>query len=67
MADSTGSGRYSGDDLSIILVDVGVGGGMLGGGPKEPEPVIVKNPSRKVKRRRVRTGKKDRLIKIFSC
>ncbi len=67
VADSAGSGRYGGDDLSLILIDVGVGGMALGGGPKEAEPVIVKNPSRKAKRRRVRTGKKDRLIKIFSC
>ena len=67
MADSAGSSKYEGDDLSLILVDVGIGGVALGGGPKEPEPVIMKNPSRKAKRRRVRTGKKDRLIKIFSC
>lgn len=67
MADSAGSGRYGGDDLSLILIDVGVGGVALGGGPKEADPIIVKNPSRKAKRRRVRTGKKDRLIKIFSC
>jgi hypothetical protein len=67
MADSGGSSRYGGDDLSLILVDVSVGGVALGGGPKEPEPVILKNPSRKAKRKRVRTGKKDRLIKIFSC
>lgn len=67
VADSAGSGRYGGDDLSLILVDVSTGGVALGGGPNEPEPVLHKNPSRKAKRKRVRTGKKDRLIKIFSC
>ena len=67
VSDSTGSSRYGGDDLSLILVDVGTGGVALGGGPNEPGPIIVKNPSRKARRKRVRTGKKDRLIKIFSC
>ena len=60
-----GAGRYEGDDLSIILIDVGVGGEdtaqpMTGGRPQKP-------PTRKAKGKRRRTEKQNRLIKIFSC
>ena len=61
-----GLGHYDGDDLSIILIDVGVGGDdtaipITGGRPQKP-------PTRKSKgRRRLRTEKQNRLIKIFSC
>jgi serine/threonine protein phosphatase PrpC len=62
-----GVGHYDGDDLSIILIDVGVGGDdavplpITGGRPQKP-------PTRKSKgRRRLRTEKQNRLIKIFSC
>ena len=61
-----GVGHYDGDDLSIILVDVGLGGDdsplpLTGGRPQKP-------PTRKSKgRRRLRTEKQNRLIKIFSC
>jgi serine/threonine protein phosphatase PrpC len=62
-----GVGRYDGDDLSIILVDVGVGGDdsaqPITGGQRVQKP-----PTRKAKgRRRLRTEKQNRLIKIFSC
>ena len=54
--------RYDGDDLSLILVNVG-GGKVAHKGEKPPKP-----PTRKVKgRRRIRTEKMNRLIKIFSC
>ena len=54
--------RYDGDDLSLILVNVG-GGKVAHKGGKPPKP-----PTRKVKgRRRIRTEKMNRLIKIFSC
>ena len=59
------SAKYDGDDLSIILVDVGKGG-QVGGAP--PPPAHVKPLTRKVKfARRNRTGKKNRLIKMFTC
>jgi hypothetical protein len=55
--------RYDGDDLSLILVNVG-GGRVLHTGGK----AVVKPPTRKSKgRRRIRTEKTNRLIKIFSC
>jgi len=55
--------RYDGDDLSLILVNVGGGKAMQKGG-KQP----VKPPTRKTKgRRRIRTEKTNRLIKIFNC
>jgi len=55
--------RYDGDDLSLILVNVG-GGKVVHKGGK----AVVKPPTRKVKgRRRIRTEKTNRLIKIFSC
>lgn len=61
-----GTGRYDGDDLSIILVDVGLGGEdsaeVMTGGQKAPKP-----PTRKAKGKRRRTEKQNRLIKIFSC
>jgi hypothetical protein len=52
---------YRGDDLSMILIDVGGGAAALaeGGGPR---PM-----TRKGKKRRSKTGKKNRIIKIFSC
>jgi serine/threonine protein phosphatase PrpC len=52
---------YDGDDLSMILIDVGGGAVALaeGGGPR---PM-----TRKGKKRRSKTGKKNRIIKIFSC
>lgn len=58
--------KYSGDDLSLILVDVGTG--VVTGGAA-PGPVkLQKPPTRKSKgRRRIRTEKQSRLIKIFSC
>ena len=56
--------RYDGDDLSLILVNVGGGKGLQKGGKP-----IVKPPTRKAKgrRQRIRTEKTNRLIKIFSC
>jgi len=55
--------RYDGDDLSLILVNVG-GGKVVHKGGKP----MVKPPTRKSKgRRRIRTEKTNRLIKIFSC
>jgi len=55
--------RYDGDDLSLILVNVG-GGKVAHRGGK----AVVKPPTRKSKaRRRIRTEKTNRLIKIFSC
>jgi serine/threonine protein phosphatase PrpC len=55
--------RYDGDDLSLILVNVG-GGTVVHKGGKP----VVKPPTRKSKgRRRIRTEKTNRLIKIFSC
>jgi serine/threonine protein phosphatase PrpC len=55
--------RYDGDDLSLVLVNVG-GGRVAHKGGK----ATVKPPTRKVKgRRRIRTEKTNRLIKIFSC
>jgi serine/threonine protein phosphatase PrpC len=55
--------RYDGDDLSLILVNVG-GGKVVHKGGKP----AVKPPTRKSKgRRRIRTEKTNRLIKIFSC
>jgi len=61
-----GLGRYDGDDLSIILIDVGVGGDdtialPIIGGMRPQKP-----PTRKARRRRLRTEKQNRLIKIFS-
>jgi len=58
---------YSGDDLSLILVDVGIGGGRIPptvGGAAVAKPLTRKSKGRRV---RARTGKKSRLIKIFSC
>jgi serine/threonine protein phosphatase PrpC len=62
-----GGRRYSGDDLSLILINVGTGTNMEGGA--QPLPVkLQKPPTRKMKgRRRIRTEKQSRLIKIFSC
>jgi serine/threonine protein phosphatase PrpC len=58
--------RYSGDDLSIILIDVGTGTMMGGAVQSYVKP--QKPPTRKSKgRRRIRTEKQSRLIKIFSC
>jgi serine/threonine protein phosphatase PrpC len=58
--------KYSGDDLSLILVDVGTGV-MMGGVATAPVKAH-KPPTRKSKgRRRIRTEKQSRLIKIFSC
>lgn len=55
--------RYDGDDLSLVLVNVG-GGKVAHRGGK----AVVKPPTRKAKgRRRIRTEKTNRLIKIFSC
>ena len=55
--------RYDGDDLSLILVNVG-GGKVAHAIVRAP----VKPPTRKAKgRRRIRTEKTNRLIKIFSC
>jgi len=55
--------RYDGDDLSLILINIGGGKALHKGGK-----VVVKPPTRKSKgRRRVRTEKTNRLIKIFSC
>lgn len=68
--------RYEGDDLSIIIVDVGVGGAVnLEGGAGAPaalsQPPITapKSTTRKAKggRRKAKTEKRDRLIKIFAC
>ena len=67
MRETYGSKRYGGDDLSMILVDVGTG---LTGGAENVaiETRHVKPPTRKAKgRRRLRTAKQNRLIKIFSC
>ena len=60
--------RYSGDDLSLILVDVGTGI-TTGGGTAAPTIKSTQKPTtRKSKgRRRIRTEKQNRLIKIFSC
>ena len=59
--------KYYGDDLSIVLIDVGKGRGIsVGGGA--PTVVVPKPLTRKVKvGRRNRTGKKNRLIKMFTC
>lgn len=55
--------RYDGDDLSLILVNVG--GGKIAHKGGKP---VVKPPTRKSKgRKRIRTEKTNRLIKIFSC
>jgi hypothetical protein len=64
---SSGLGFYDGDDLSIILIDVGVGTPGQSGGADEAPP--MKAPTRKAKRgrRRATTNKKSQLIKIFSC
>lgn len=60
-----GGRKYSGDDLSLILVDVGTGI-MTGGAPQIKS--AQKPTTRKAKgRRRIRTEKQNRLIKIFSC
>jgi serine/threonine protein phosphatase PrpC len=62
-----GGRKYSGDDLSLILVNVGTGN-MIGGGVAPVVKPVVKPPTRKSKgRRRIRTEKQSRLIKIFSC
>jgi hypothetical protein len=62
-----GVGRYDGDDLSIILVDVGVGGEEAAP-PMTGGQRVQKPPTRKAKgKRRLRTEKQNRLIKIFSC
>jgi len=59
--------KYSGDDLSLILVDVGTGV-IVGGAASVPPVKLHKPPTRKSKgRRRIRTEKQNRLIKIFSC
>jgi hypothetical protein len=64
-------GPYQGDDLSLILVDVGLGAGQAGGAAPHQlvQGLLVpqKPPTRKARRRRARTGKKTQLIKIFSC
>jgi len=64
-------GPYQGDDLSLILVDVGLGAGQAGGAVPHHlvQGLLVpqKPPTRKARRRRARTGKKTQLIKIFSC
>lgn len=61
--------KYSGDDLSLILIDVSTG--ITSGGGKSSAPIIKstqKPTTRKSKgRRRIRTEKQSRLIKIFSC
>ena len=55
--------RYDGDDLSLILVNVG-GGKVAHKGGKP----VAKPPTRKSKgRKRIRTEKTNRIIKIFSC
>ena len=60
------SEKYDGDDLSILLVDVGRGSS--GGGAPPPSSTVVKPKTRKVRfGRRNRTGKKNRLIKMFNC
>jgi len=61
--------RYSGDDLSMILVNVGVGDVHQGGATQIVAAAVehVKPPTRKAKRLRKKTAKKNRLIKIFSC
>jgi serine/threonine protein phosphatase PrpC len=61
--------RYDGDDLSLILVDVGRGGEVSqeGGSSHVASMVENKAPTRKAKLRRKKTAKKNRLIKIFSC
>lgn len=73
---SVGQGKapYDGDDLSIILVDVGrissaQAGGAVQQRPQSAPPVLSSKPrTRKVRfGRRNKTGKKNRLIKIFSC
>ena len=62
-----GGRKYSGDDLSLILVNVGTGN-MIGGNVAPVVKPVVKPPTRKSKgRRRIRTEKQSRLIKIFSC
>ena len=62
-----GVGQYEGDDLSIILVDVGVGGEEAAP-PMTGGQRLQKPPTRKAKgKRRLRTEKQNRLIKIFSC
>jgi len=56
--------RYDGDDLSLILVNIGGGKAT----DKVAKGGAVKPPTRKAKgRRRIRTEKTNRLIKIFSC
>ena len=65
--------RYDGDDLSLILVNIGTGKMMNGGagggsGSGGGGKAAAKPPTRKAKgRRRMRTEKTNRLIKIFSC
>ena len=55
--------RYDGDDLSLVLINVGGGKSVQMGGK-----TVSKPPTRKTKgRRRIRTEKTNRLIKIFSC
>ena len=62
-----GGRKYSGDDLSLILVNVGTGT-IIGGAAAPVVKPVVKPPTRKSKgRRRIRTEKQSRLIKIFSC
>ena len=57
--------KYDGDDLSIILVDVSTGIGISAG--QQEGGKVAKPPTRKSKgRRKARTEKQSRLIKIFS-
>lgn len=64
----SGGRKYSGDDLSLILVNVGTGTVIEGGAAQVPAVKLQKPPTRKSKgRRRIRTEKQSRLIKIFSC
>jgi len=64
-----GSKRYDGDDLSLILVDVSTGAlPQEGGEAAAPQITAPKSTTRKAKgRRKAKTEKRDRLIKIFSC
>ncbi len=64
-----GPKRYEGDDLSIVLTDVSTGALPSGESGVEQTIHAPKSTTRKSKagKRRVRTEKKDRLIKIFAC
>lgn len=64
--------KYTGDDLSMVLVDVGRISSAQAGGQRPaavaPPSIPIKPRTRKVKfGRRNKTGKKNRLIKIFTC